>query len=71
MRSNCLIRHIIALALEVNGRNRILFLQRLLSAFRANCECVIGEVLKYLGLLQAIIAVVDVNGHFILPSCKR
>ena len=38
-------------------------LQRRLAAIRANCEWVIGVMLEYLGLLQAIIAMVDVNGH--------
>ena len=52
-------------------RDLIHFLQSRPFALRTNRECVIGVMLKYLGLLQAIIAMVNVDWHFILPSCKR
>lgn len=47
------------------------FLQSRLFAFRTDGERVVGVVLETLELSQAFVAVVDVNGHFILPSCKR
>ena len=44
--------------------NLIHFLQSRLFALRADGYRVVGEVLKYLGLLQAIIAMVNVDGHY-------
>ena len=51
--------------------NLIHFLQSNRIAFRTNRERVVGVMLKSLGLLQAVIAMVNVDGHFILPSCKQ
>ena len=58
-----LIRHIPARALVMHVCDLVDLLQRRLAAIRANCEWVVGVMLEYLGLLQAIIAMVDVNGH--------
>ena len=51
--------------------NLIHFLQSRLFALRTNREWVVSEVLKLLKLSQAIITMINVDWHFILPFCKR
>lgn len=68
MRSNCLIRHIIALTLVMHRRWRVRLAQSRLLAIWADGYRVIGEVLKYLGLLQAIVAMIDVGGQVRPPA---
>ena len=43
--------------------NLIHFLQRRLFALRAHGQNIIGVMLKYLGLLQASVAMINVDGH--------
>ena len=66
-----LILDVPALALVMHVCDLIHFLQSRLFALRTNREWVVGEVLKLLKLSQAFIAMINVDWHFILPSCKR
>lgn len=59
------------LAFVVHVRNLIHFLQSRLLTLRANCNRVIGVMLKYLGLLQAIVAMINVDGQVRPPFYKR
>jgi hypothetical protein len=58
-----LIHHVPPIPLEVYRRWAVLFLQRLLTAFRTYRQAVVREVLEVLEMPQALVAMVDVNGH--------